>query len=138
MLTTDDDVISSCDRALHVHVACSVARVEMSESSTGDREVPEGCKAQITHVIFDCDGLMLGRLVKLRYIIYITRHCCTKFTYNHYQLVGSGMMPIPDLSPLQNLNIAAPIRNAQKNVIMRLSMLCPTPQVGATWAQVRI
>ena len=38
--------------------------VEMSEPSTGDREVPEGCKAQITHVIFDCDGLMLGRLVK--------------------------------------------------------------------------
>ena len=38
--------------------------VEMSELSTGDREVPEGCKAQITHVIFDCDGLMLGMLVK--------------------------------------------------------------------------
>ena len=56
--------------------------VEMSELSTGDREVPEGCKAQITHVIFDCDGLMLGRLVKfalLRKSPYITRHYCTKF-----------------------------------------------------------
>ena len=40
--------------------------IEMSEPSTGDREVSEqGCKAQITHVIFDCDGLMLGRLAKL-------------------------------------------------------------------------
>ena len=40
--------------------------IEMSEPSTDDREVSEqGCKAQITHVIFDCDGLMLGRLAKL-------------------------------------------------------------------------
>ena len=44
----------------------SVNVIEMSEPSTGDREVSEqGCKAQITHVIFDCDGLMLGRLAKL-------------------------------------------------------------------------
>ena len=35
----------------------------MSELSIGDREGPEGCRAQITHVIFDCDGLLLGELV---------------------------------------------------------------------------
>ena len=73
LLTNPYDVILSCDRALHAHDLQSSARhpvtvnvIEMSEPSTDDREVSEqGCKAQITHVIFDCDGLMLGRLAKL-------------------------------------------------------------------------
>jgi len=43
----------------------------MSELSVGDREGPEGCRAQITHVIFDCDGLLLGELAYMAVLPYL-------------------------------------------------------------------